>query len=89
MALQIYGTYRFRDKDPVIDQLRTIKGDVKISTGELSAKSNVSTSTINNWFKGNTRRPQSATVEAVGRAMGYERKWVSKETGKVFEKTKR
>jgi hypothetical protein len=32
--------------------------------------------TMGNWFFGAVKRPQSATVEGCGRALGYERKWV-------------
>jgi hypothetical protein len=28
------------------------------------------------WFRGKTRRPQNATIEATGRALGFKRTWV-------------
>jgi hypothetical protein len=37
---------------------------------------------MHNWFFGTTRRPQSATLEAAGRALGYKRVWV-KNNGKA------
>jgi hypothetical protein len=76
MATPIYKTYMFKTKDPVIDQLRTMKKDMKLTDQAIHDASNVSTSTLNNWFKGITRRPQNATIEAVGRAMGAKRVWV-------------
>jgi DNA-binding phage protein len=67
--LKPYKSYMFRDKDPVIDVLRTVKEDKKVKTTDISADSGVSTTTIHNWFRGKTRRPQFATVAAVARAM--------------------
>lgn len=75
-ALNIYKTYSFRTKDPVIDQLRTMVKDSKMSYSAISHKSGVSTTTLYNWFHGKTRRPQSASIEATGRALGYQRTWV-------------
>lgn len=72
-----YKTYLFRTKDPVIDQLRTIKADAEESDTRISAASGVSTTTLYNWWSGKTRRPQSASVEAVGRALGKKRVWVN------------
>lgn len=71
-----YLTYNFVDKDPVIDELRTRIADAGLSWQEIKAKSGVSVGTMRGWFTKNTRRPQSATVEAVGRAIGYKRIWV-------------
>lgn len=67
-----YTTYSFVDKDPVIDVLRTMKRDTQMSDGEISERSNVSASTIKNWFGGKTKRPQFATVAAAANAMGYD-----------------
>jgi DNA-binding phage protein len=65
-----YRTYNFVDKDPVIDQLRTAMEDTAHTIGHLSDESGVSTTTLYNWFDGETRRPQFATVAAVATAMG-------------------
>ena len=65
-----YKSYLFRDKDPVIDQVRTAVEDSGMTFKEIHDASDVSTSTVYNWFYGNTRRPQFATVEAVARACG-------------------
>jgi transcriptional regulator with XRE-family HTH domain len=75
-TLRLYKTYNFRNKDPVIDELRTLKKDVKMSDADIANKSGVSIGTLKGWFDGPVRRPQSATVEAVGRALGYKRGWV-------------
>ncbi len=67
--LKPYKTYLFRDKDPVIDLLRTVKDDTKAKVAAMAHDSGVSTGTLYNWFSGKTRRPQFATVVAVARAM--------------------
>lgn len=66
----LYKTYIFRDKDPVIDVLRTAKTDSKVKASTIAETSGVSPSTIHNWFMGKTRKPQFATVVAVARAIG-------------------
>ena len=60
-ALRLYKSYMFRDKDPIIDAMRTAFEDAGGSYSKLT-KSNVSYSTVHNWFKGKTKRPQFATV---------------------------
>lgn len=65
-----YRSYHFIDKDPVIDALRTAVSGSKKSYRQLHEESDVSVSTIRNWFHGKTRRPQFATVAAVLRATG-------------------
>jgi hypothetical protein len=82
-TLRMYGTYSFVTKDPVIDELRTIIQDLAKREGvsfnvmckRLSIASSVSLAAIMGWFKGKTRRPQSASIEAVGRAAGKRRTW--------------
>lgn len=73
-TLNIYKSYSFKNKDPVIDQTRTKVQDSKLSYNKISDLSGVSEGTIRNWFHGKTRRPQSASIEAVLRAIGWERK---------------
>lgn len=69
-ASGLYKTYVFRDKDPVIDVLRTAKADAKAKDSAIAATSGVSSSTLHGWFGGKTRKPQFATVVAVARAIG-------------------
>lgn len=68
--LKPYKSYVFRDKDPIIDKVRTAVADSKESYKAITAKSGVSTSAMRSWFHGKTRRPQFATVNAVLRAVG-------------------
>ena len=65
-----YKTYSFVDKDPIIDKTRTAVNDSGMSIKEISDNSRVSTSCMNAWFNGRTKRPQFATVNAVLRAVG-------------------
>jgi DNA-binding phage protein len=71
-----YKSYLFKDKDPVIDELRTMVQESGDSYTDLHDSSGVSTNTLYNWFKGETRRPQFATVMAVTRALGYDLRFV-------------
>jgi len=71
--VKLYLSYNFIDKDPVIDHLRTIIADEKVTYAYIEAKSGVTKQTLQNWFAGNTKRPNNATVEAVVRCLGYER----------------
>ena len=73
----VYRSYNFVDKDPVIDELRTViqrEGFMKKGgLSKLSTLSGVSYSCYENWFFGETKRPQNASIEATARAMGYRR----------------
>lgn len=73
--LKPYKSYVFKDKDPIIDLTKTIVQDSEMSYQEISEKSGVSVGAINGWFNGATQRPQHATINAVGRACGYELVW--------------
>jgi hypothetical protein len=76
----IYKAYLFKEKDPVIDELRTMAQD---HYGDLSGKhlmeietgGGPKVSTMRSWFFGKTRRPTNATIEAAGRSIGWERAW--------------
>ena len=71
-GLRLYKSYSFKDKDPIIDRLRTLIEDEKITYADLSDQSGVSEGTLYQWFNGKTLRPQFATVMAVARSMGYD-----------------
>lgn len=82
MTAPLYKAYVFRDKDPVIDELRTLIEDhygKRVSYTELRkihASGGPTITAMGAWFFGATLRPQSATVEAAGRAIGYKRGWI-------------
>lgn len=67
-----YKSYSFVDKDPIIDQIRTVVADEGESYAKIHELSGVSITCMHGWFKGNTRRPQFATVMAVARSLGYD-----------------
>jgi len=86
-SLRIYKSYSFKTKDPAIDELRTVVEDHfghRLNAKdfeEIEVNGGPAAGTMKEWFFGQTRRPQSATLEAAGRAIGYRRKWV-KDNGK-------
>jgi hypothetical protein len=69
----IYRSYRFIDKDPVIDAVRTVVQQERLKNSAVHAVSGVATATLDNWFDGPTRQPQNSTVTAVTAALGYAR----------------
>jgi len=75
-TIKVYKTYNFRDKDPVIDELRTLVENSDGNQYDAAIKAGLARSTVDGWFFGSTRRPQSASVEAFGRALGWKRGWV-------------
>jgi transcriptional regulator with XRE-family HTH domain len=71
MAGFTYKSYSFIDKDPLIDEMRTIVQQHGASYKDIHEQSGVSASTLTAWFAGATRKPQAATVNAVARSMGW------------------
>lgn len=66
-----YKSYSFRDKDPIIDEVRTVFAKSGATYQRVEDDSGVTVKTLRNWFDGGTRRPQAATLNAVLRALGY------------------
>ena len=85
--MKTYRAYLFKLKDPVIDEMRTIiqqehhKGNGRLDAAlkkgmkEISENGGPTYTAMRSWFFGKTQRPQSATIEAAGRALGYKRVW--------------
>jgi predicted transcriptional regulator len=69
MAGFTYKSYNFIDKDPIIDQVRTVTTGMKYAM--IAEASGVTKQTIRNMLDGKTRRPQAATVNAILRACGH------------------
>jgi DNA-binding phage protein len=65
-----YKSYSFVDKDPIIDEVRTVFRAAGVTKQWVADESGVTAQTLHNWFEGATRRPQAATVNAVLRALG-------------------
>lgn len=81
--MKLYKSYMFRGKDPAIDKLRTVIQDTgrKINRKtfrEVESNGGPTVSCLSGWFTGATHRPQNATLEAAGRALGFERIWVKR-----------
>jgi transcriptional regulator with XRE-family HTH domain len=74
--LRLYRSYNFVDKDPVIDKVRTLVAREGLKHKDVERISGVSSTTLHNWFDGQTRRPQFATVAAVTSSLGYSAKFV-------------
>ena len=66
-----YKSYSFVDKDPIIDEIRTVFQDSGVNYQWVHENSGVSTATLYNWFDGKTKKPQAATINAVLRSMGF------------------
>jgi hypothetical protein len=78
---RIYKSYLFKDKEPVIDMTRTLFEDVfgeRVNNKMFAKVAEAGGPTIGcmrGWFFGETKRPKNETIEAAGRALGYQRKW--------------
>jgi transcriptional regulator with XRE-family HTH domain len=77
-----YKSYNFVDKDPIIDEIRTVVEDSGEKYARIEDMSGVSANTMRAWFEGATRRPQAATINAVLRALGYKLGVVRMKEGK-------
>lgn len=82
-SMRLYQSYMFRGKDPAIDEIRTVMQDhfghrnlTKDDYKTVQEEGGPSKGTVKAWFEGKTKRPQNATLEAAGRALGYHRAWV-------------
>jgi hypothetical protein len=71
MAGFTYKSYNFVDKDPIIDEIRTLYEDAGVNYKWIEQESGVTSTTLSNWFSGTTKRPQAATINAVLRVLGY------------------
>lgn len=81
-SMRLYSSYMFRDKDPAIDEIRTVmqrhyrKNNLdKEDYNDVAEQGGPTAGCIKAWFEGKTKRPQNATLEAAGRALGFERVW--------------
>lgn len=68
--LKIYKSYLFREKDPIIDAVRTLRQTRKFTYIEIEEGGGPKAKTVRNWEHGKVKRPQFATVWASIRAMG-------------------
>jgi hypothetical protein len=66
-----YKSYNFIDKDPTIDYVRTVVEQSGLSYDQIETQSGVTAATLRKWFYGSTKKPQSATIQAVLRVCGH------------------
>ena len=84
---KLYGAYLFRGKDKAIDEIRTVVEDhfghrvTKKDLSQIAESGGPTSAAMRGGFFGKTMRPQSATLEAAGRALGYRRKWIKMNGG--------
>lgn len=71
MAGFTYKSYSFVDKDPIIDEVRTMVQTSGANYKWIEDHSGVTSTTLSAWFHGKTKKPQAATLNAVARALGY------------------
>src|SRR5262245_22589037 len=83
--------YRFIDKDPIIDVIRTVlQRGGNLSQSQLdrvSYESGVAASTIHSWLFGYVRRPQSLSTRFVLEACGVSISYVDSD-GKAVRQSK-
>jgi len=66
-----YKSYSFLEKDPIIDEIRTVIQECGVSHKWIEENSGVTAVTLRAWFYGATKKPQAATINAVARSLGY------------------
>lgn len=70
----VYRTYQFKDRDPILDRIAIAITESGEDISDISEDSGVSTTTLYNWRRKKTRRPQYCTVVATLRAAGVDLK---------------
>jgi transcriptional regulator with XRE-family HTH domain len=70
--MKLYKSYKFKGYDPILDEVEKVLFLNGYTKKEISDASGVSTSTLYNWSKRTTRRPNATTLNATLHAMGYE-----------------
>lgn len=73
--------YRFIDKDPVVDMIRTAIHDSGRSLKDISGDSFVSSKTLSKWIYGEVKKPQSFTIFKVCKALRIRVEYVYTDSG--------
>lgn len=79
-----YTTYNWKDHDPIIDVLDTARQSAKMNTAEITGKTRVAPTTLNNWWSRKTKRPQLTTCAAVAVALGMDSLPITAEARRKF-----
>lgn len=67
-----YKLYRFSGQDPMTSKVLAEVDDAGMKFGAVSRETGVAASTLSNWRKKKTKRPQFATLNATLMAFGKE-----------------
>jgi DNA-binding phage protein len=68
--LKLHRSYNFVDKHSIVDEIRTAIEDSGEPIEYIARSAEVSSVTIYAWLSGKTRKPYTASVEKVARALG-------------------
>lgn len=83
MKITVYRCYRFIDKAPTIDAMRTVFHDEGMNNYAAHQVTGVATATFDNWFAGPTRNPKDGTLTQTAAALGYVRRDTLLKNGQV------
>jgi transcriptional regulator with XRE-family HTH domain len=85
MDYPVLRTYRFMDKDPVCDEVRTLIQDEGLyeALGKVAILAGIARQTVDKLLNGETKRPQNRTIMAITTGLGYERSWTKKRKFKL------
>lgn len=59
------------------DRIRKAMEDAKLSPTELAARSGVSGGAVTHWLNGTTKALKSETADRIGKATGYNARWLA------------
>jgi transcriptional regulator with XRE-family HTH domain len=65
-------TVRGLTRDPLLEKTLTLIENEEVTVSFIANKSGLSGSTLRNWMKGKTRRPQSVSLQFALNTIGYE-----------------
>jgi hypothetical protein len=72
IVLKPYKTYKFTGQDPMVGKVLGVCDEAGVKPSAVSRESGVASSTLGNWRKRKTKRPQFATLNATLMALGKE-----------------
>jgi DNA-binding phage protein len=71
-VLKPYKTYRFTGQDPMVGKVLDACDAAGVKNAVVARESGVASTTLGNWRKRKTKRPQFATLNATLMALGKE-----------------
>ena len=77
--------YRFIDKDPVIDLIRTAVYNDGRPEREIAVAAYINPSTLTKLLYGSTKRPQHRTVGSLFEALKIEQRYIYRDSGKTLK----